>query len=186
MENLFNEIVKSDGIYFRGVSLGDSLSKVKEIEGTEFEENNNYNPHYKYYFEIGEMEEITIYYGFNNNEDIVNEIELLFISYPNFYWKKEGNNNVIDFFNLLQNNQLQPYSTIFLKTQNQLINHFTTVFKKEPIVEKKDTVFNQSYQNFSVCSWDIENEIRLSIMSYIDDSIDNNVKNFMKIWLRKY
>jgi hypothetical protein len=186
METLFNDIIKNDSIYFRGIHLGDPISKVIDVEGESFEANVYSNPYYKYFFEVGEMEEITIYYKFNAQEKCVEDIELIFIQYPDYYWKKEGHTNETDFFNLLQNNQLQAYSALFLNTRHQLINHFTAIFKKEPSVVKKDVVFDQAYQNFTVCSWEIENELRFSIMCYIDDRIENNVKNFMKIWLRDY
>jgi hypothetical protein len=182
MENtsLINDIIKTNAIYFRNIKIGDSMALVEQIEGTPTEIKEYDNPFYSYYFEIGEMEEITIYYSYNMQQKVVDELNLHFIHYPEYYWKKEGNSDPIEFWNLLNNNQLQPYSTVFTNTVNDIIAFFTNILHHEPTISSEiNGVFDLQHHNYKLYTWTVSEQCYLSIQTYIDDSIDNNIKNTM-------
>ncbi|MFD1604389.1 hypothetical protein ACFSJW_13350 [Flavobacterium artemisiae] len=181
---LFNEIIKTNDIFFRGIKIGDTINDVRQKEGTPTEENLYNNPFLSYFYEVGEMEEITVYYNFIESTSKVTQISLYFISYPDFYWKKEGSENYQEFSDMLVNNKIQKYSKVFLHTLDKIVAHFTALFNEAPSLEKNSDPFNQPYQNYKSYSWTYKNEYRLSVISYIDDSIDMNVKNTLIIYLK--
>ncbi len=184
--SLINDIIKEPGINFRGIALGDPISKVETKEGPYAEKKLYSNPFLRYDAEIGEMEEIRLYYNFEEADELVKEITLHFIHYPDFYWTKEGNTDINAFWMLFEKNEIQSYSQLFTNTVSDVVRHFTDAFNKEPIVVKDDSVFNQDYHNYICYIWDIENELRLSVMTYADDSDTQSIKNTMKIWLRRF
>lgn len=180
MENtsLIQELIKTNTVYFRDIQIGDSMEHVEQIEGTPSDINEYTNPFYRYFFEIGEMEEMTLYYNYTKEEKLVKEIKLFFIHYPDHYWKKAGHDDPIEFWNLLNNNQLQPYSTVFTNTVNDVVAFFTNTLNQEPIISSETNgVFDAPHQNYKVLRWTIDEQYYLSIQTYVDDSIDNNVKN---------
>lgn len=188
MENtsLLKEIIKTDSIHFRNVKIGDTMELVEQIEGPPTEIKEYSNPFYRYFFEIGEMEEINLYYNYNMVEKLVDEINLYFIHYPDHYWKKEGNTDPIEFWSLLNNNQLQPYSTVFTNTVKNIVALFTNTLNQEPTISSETNgVFDLPHQNYKVYKWIINEQYYLSIQTYIDDSIDNNVKNTMILRMRE-
>jgi len=185
-ENLFDEIIKTNDIHFRGIKIGDDINDVITKEGTPTEEKRYSNPFLSYFYEVGETEEILVYYNFLEDTNKVTEIKLFFISYPDFYWKKDGGNNYVEFTNLLENNKIQKYSEIFLDTLHKIIDHFTTIFKSSPTIKIHDEVFNLPYQNFKAYAWEYEEIYRLSVITYIDDTVDENVKNTLIISLRNF
>ncbi|WP_374175091.1 hypothetical protein [Flavobacterium tructae] len=183
---IFNEIIKTNDIHFRGIKIGDDISEVLQKEGTPNEENTYTNPFLKYSSKLGETEEITIYYNFIEGIRKVTEIKLFLISYPDLYWKKEGGVDYMLFTNLLENNNIQKYSATFLDTLNKIVDHFTLVFGAPPTIKTKDSVFNLPYQNYKSYAWIYKELYRLSVITYIDDTIDLNVKNTLKISLRSF
>ena len=184
--NLFDEIIKTSDIHFRKIKIGDDISEVLKMEGTPTEEKRYNNPFLSYFYEIGEMEEILVYYNFLESSNKVTEIKLFFISYPDFYWKKQGGTDYIEFTSELENNKIQKYSEAFLQTLDKIIDHFTTIFDYSPSINTTDETFNLPYQNYKSYAWTFKELYRLSVVTYIDDTIDLNVKNTMIIYLRSY
>ncbi len=184
--SLINDIIKEPGINFRGIALGAPISTVETKEGPYAEKKLYSNPFLKYDAEIGEMEEIRLYYNFEEADELVKEIILHFIHYPDFYWTKEGHQDINAFWMLFEKNEIQVYSQVFTNTVSDVVKHFTDAFNKEPALVKDDSIFNQDYHNFRCYAWDIENELRLSVMTYADDSDTLSIKNTMKVWLRKF
>jgi len=183
--SLINEIIKEPGIYFRGIALGDLISKAEKKEGHYAEKKLYSNPFIRYDFEIGEMEEMFLYYNFLESDELVNEITLHFIHYPDYYWKKEGN-SMNDFHQLVFEKHQIPSSQVFEDTLKDVIIHFTEAFKKEPSIITTDSVFKEAYHNYRCYRWEIENDVRLSVMTYCDDSDTSTMKNTMKISLRRF
>lgn len=186
MENtsLINDIITANSIHFRNIKIGDTIELVEQIEGAPTEIKEYSNPFYRYYFEIGEMEEITLYY--NIKEKLVDEISLHFIHYPDHYWKKEGNSDPAEFWNLLNNNQLKPYSTVFTNTVENILDFFTNTLHQKPTLSSElSGAFDLPHQNYKLYKWTIDELYYLSIQTYIDDSIDNNVKNTMILRMKK-
>jgi hypothetical protein len=176
--SLFSELIKTDNIHFRNVKIGDPIELIEQIEGIPTEIKEYSNPFYRYSFEIGEMEEISLYYNYDKEERLVNQITLHFIHYPDHYWKKAGHNDPMEFWNLLNNSQLQPYSTIFTNTVNDLVAFFTRTLNQEPVISSKiDGAFDSPHQNYKALYWNVQEQYILSIQTYVDDSIDDNVKN---------
>lgn len=183
---LFNEIIKTNDIHFRGIKVGDDINDVIKKEGTPTQEKRYSTPFLSYFYEIGEMEEILLYYNFIEDTNKITEIKLFFFSYPDFYWKKEGGVDYQEFTNLLENNKIQKYSEVFIDTLNEIINHFTVLFDAPPTLTTSDFVFNLPYQNYRCYDWIYKELYRLSVISYIDDTIDLNVKNTLVISLRSF
>lgn len=184
--SLINDIIKETGIHFRGIALGAPLSEVEEKEGPYAEKKLYSNPFIRYFIEIGEMEELTIYYDFLEADELVKEMTVFLIHYPDHYWTKEGHSNMSDFWIRFDKNELQAYSTLFHDTVNDLVKHFTDVFQKEPAIDTKDSFFKEPYNNFKCYTWAIEHEHRLTILVYADDSDGRTVKNTMKMSLRRF
>jgi len=171
INEFFNDIIKEKSISFRGVTIGDDLKIVENKEGSNFKKKIGSLSHYKYFFEVGEMEEIILYYGFDKSDEKVDRIKLLFKMYPEYYWRKNDGKDLIDFFTLLENNCLQKYLKPINGVYDEVIKHFTNLLG-EPIEEMSDSVYNKSYQNFKRSFW-VENNLRLTITSYLDDSNDS-------------
>lgn len=185
-KELFNEVIKTNDIHFRGIQIGENIENVINIEGTPTEEKRYSNPFLSYFYEVGEMEEIKVYYNFLEDSNEVIEIKLFFISYPDYYWKNEGGEDYTEFTNLLVNNAIQKYSEAFQSTVNEIINHFKVLFNEEPTISTTDQVYNLPYQNYKSNAWVFKDKYRLSVTTYIDDLIDTNVKNTMIVWLRSF
>ncbi|MCF6350619.1 MAG: hypothetical protein L3J23_06250 [Flavobacteriaceae bacterium] len=168
INEIFNDIIKEESILFRGVNIGDNLKTVEHKEGNNFKKKIGSLSHYKYYFEVGETEDLILYYGFNKEVKKVDRIKLLFKAYPKYYWKKDGGKELFDFFGLIENNNLKKYLKTFNLVYNEVIKHFTDLLGK-PKVETSDSVFNKPYQNFSKSFW-VKNKLRLTITSYLDDN----------------
>lgn len=184
--SLINDIIKAPGINFRGIALGEPISEVEKKEGPYTEKKLYSNPFLKYFFEIGEMEEISIYYNFEEKDEQVKWITLHFIHYPDHYWTKEGNTDITDFWMLFEKNEIQAYSHVFTDTVSDVVKHFTDVFKKEPVIDKKDPIFKEACHNYNSYNWEVENDLRLSVTTYADDSDGRAVKNTMQISLRRF
>lgn len=182
--HIYNDIIKEKGVAFRGISLGDDMEEVVKIEGDDYDEVHGSLPHYEYFFETGEWEEVTIYYGFKEKENTVNSITLYLYGYPKIYWKDSEGTNEVDFFNRTQQGNLDEYSKHFNGAKNKIIESFEKQFG-EPILLETDEVFNQPYHKFKKRIWKVENGISLSTTEYIDDFHDNSTKNHLCICLEK-
>ena len=64
--------------------------------------------------------------------------------------------------------RLQKYLKPINGVYDDVIKHFTNLLG-EPVAEMSDSVYNKSYQNFKRYFW-VENNLRLTITSYLDDS----------------
>lgn len=154
---LIKDIIKANTIYFRDIKIGSLMELVLEKEGTPTEIKEYSNPFYHYFFEIGEMEELNIYYNYEKSKKSVNEIRLHFIHYPEYYWKKEGNTDPIEFWNLLNKNQLQPFSKVFLNTVQDVLSFFSTLLNKEPtLLTKPNAPFDAPHNDYKVYKWTVD------------------------------
>lgn len=182
--SLIQDIVKTNTIDFRGVPIGSPMDLVLEKEGTPAEINEYANPFYRYFLEIGEMEELTVYYNYELEKKQVKHIALHLIHYPDHYWKEAGNSDPSEFWDLLNKNQLQPFSEVFYETVQDLISFFTTLFNQEPVFSTKDAVpFDEPHNAFKSYTW-TDDTHHLNLRTYVDDKIDNNVKNTMILDLK--
>ncbi|MBQ4818572.1 hypothetical protein [Aquimarina sp. MMG016] len=181
---IYNDIIKEEGFFFRGVPLGASLDEVKELEGFDYEEVLGSLPHYEYFIETGEMEEIIIYYGFKEGEDTINSIDLFLYAYPKIYWEDSGGEIITDFFKLTQQGKLEEYSKHFDGAKNKIIQRLEDQLGKPEIVET-DNVFNQPYHKFKKYMWRGDNKVFLSATEYIDDSKGDSVRNVLRLFLTK-
>ena len=100
--SLFQEIIKTDTLFFRSIKIGDSIDLVEEIEGPPNEIKEYSNPFYRYFFEIGEMEELLVYYGYRLEEKKVEEVSVYLTHYPDYYWKKAGGIDEIEFLGFFE------------------------------------------------------------------------------------
>ncbi|MGL5888955.1 MAG: hypothetical protein ACRC3B_03680 [Bacteroidia bacterium] len=183
--NLIAEIIKSTNINFRNTQLGDTPQRVKEIEGNECEENAYSNPFYRYLFEVGEMEEVIVYYNFDADITAVKEITVYFIHYPDHYWKKAGNTDLNEFYDGINNKSLPDYcNEIFEQTMKEVLTFFQELIPNAPVVSLSDAAFNEPYHNFSSYQWKLDNDHWLSVARYVDDADERNIKNTMKIHYR--
>lgn len=117
---------------------------------------------------------------------MVDEITLYFTRYPDYYWKKVHGEPGVEFDQRLQADELQDYSRAYLATLDDVVKHFTRVFGREPGIQRRDGVFSAPHPSFAVqaCVHE-EKQVRLSVMTCVDDTIWNDVKNTMKIDLRR-
>jgi|GEM_PF-6399687 len=177
--SLLQNILQTNTIHFRDIPLGSPLELVLEKEGTPTEIKEYSNPFYHYFIEIGEMEELNIYYNYETTGRLVKEISLYFIHYPDHYWKQAGNSDPVAFWDLLQTNQLQPFSEVFYNTVHDVLAAFTTLFKQEPEVSAKPAVpFDALHHAYKSYTW-TDDVHYLNMQTYVDDSIDDNVRNTM-------
>lgn len=184
--SLFQDIIKTDTLFFRSIKIGDSIDLVNEIEGPPNEIKEYSNPFCKYFFEIGEMEELVVYYGYRLEERKVEEITVHLTHYPDYYWKNAGGIDEIEFWNFLINNQLQPFSEIFTNTVNQIITHFERILNLAPTLSNENSgPFNQPQNEYKNYQWLVNGQYYFSVTTYIDDKDEKNVKNTMIIKLRK-
>jgi hypothetical protein len=183
--SLFSEIIKTRSIHFRNVQPGDTSARVKEVEGNECEEKLNSNPCYRYFFEVGEMEEVVVYYNFDTAVQFVTEITVFFIHYPDHYWRKAGNTDLGEFENAVNKGSLPGYcNEVFEQTYNEVMQFFRELISSAPSVSLKDGAFNKPHQQFNSNLWELENDRWLSVMRYVDDTDFQNVRNTMKIYFR--
>ena len=92
----------------------------------------------------------------------------------------------LNFWDFLNNNQLQPFSETFTNTVNQIISHFERILNLAPTVSSENSVpFNQPQNEFKKYQWLLDGQYYFSVTTYIDDKDDKNVKNTMIINLRK-
>lgn len=178
VEEISQAILKEKGFHFRGVALGDSLDKVEALEGLDYEEVTGSLPHYEYYEELGEAEEIQWYYNYDAATKKVVEIQLFFYSYPKIYW--EGKQEQ-DFWNLVQQGQLDNLSPIFLAIKKKVVQELTQQLGQAKI-STQDTVFNQAHHCFEKWMWHSQQE-NLVVTSYVDDSVSSSTKQVLSISL---
>ncbi|MNJ89103.1 hypothetical protein D3C87_66640 [compost metagenome] len=184
--SLIQDIIKSKTVDFRGVPIGSPMDLVLEKEGTPTQINEYSNPFYHYFLEIGEMEELNIYYNYELAEKRVKNVSLYFIHYPDHYWKQAGNSDPIEFWDLLNTNQLQSFSQVFYNTLRDIISFFTTLLNQEPVLSSEYAVpFDAPHNAYQTYKWTGDSHY-LTIQTYVDDSIDNNVRNTLILTLRNH
>lgn len=181
-DEIYSDIIKSESLFFRGVELGASLDQVEEKEGMDYDKVTGSLPHYEYYVETGEMEEIFMYYGFKTETQKVDYIRLFLYTYPKIYWENAGGNALSEFFDKVHNQQIAEYTTSFDHTMTKIINHFTSILGT-PKLEELDEVFSKPYHEFKKYSW-VKDAMMLSISSYIDDTKEGSVKKVLQLFLR--
>lgn len=167
---IYDDIIRQPGFFFRGVPLGASLLEVSFHEGEDYEAVEGSLSHYEYYFEVGDMEEVLLYYDYKKEEKIVTAIHLILKAYPKIYWKDEGGAKEQEFFQLVQEQQLAPYSTAFLTTKDQVINQLTNSLGT-PLITEKDSVYSQAHQQFQKYAWKGKDGLTLTVSSYLDDLV---------------
>ena len=178
---LFKEIITAEGISFRGVKIGDSLEAVKLQEGNSFEDRGGSLPNYKYFLEIGEMEELELVYCYDTTSKLVYNLELKLTTYPKYYWEQAGGKDEMDLLQEVRDNNLDQYIQHFLACKNRIIAHFEAQFGKAEI-DLKHKVFKHPHQNFIKHTWLAENQ-RLTLMSYLDDLDTYRRPLMMKLYM---
>ena len=116
------------------------------------------------------MEEYTIYYGLS--ESRVEEITLHFVSFPAHYWKQKHGELGADYDAAVEAGALADSSQAFLATRDDVVRHFTKVFGRDPVLERKSPgVFGKKHHQFINHVWADESmNVRLYVMSYVDDA----------------
>lgn len=170
------DIVKGEHIEFRGIPLGASLEEVqgKEQDFDDFyQKNSGHMSHLEYLFEVGDAEEITLYYGFDEEKIAagIDRIDLYLKAYPKVSWKKEKGAVGTAFYQSVEQNKIGAYARPFLETQQALI-HFYNDLLGSPRINNKEALFPKDYQNFMRYTWD-KGTLGLSLTSYLDD-LDNS------------
>ncbi len=178
---LFAAIIKSEGINFRGVSVGDSLETVVEKEGTTFTDRGGSLPNYKYFFEIGEMEELILVYAYRAETKTIYNLELTLKTYPKHYWREAGGTDLQDFYQQTIDNKLGDYIEHFTKCKELIIAHFENQIGA-PEVSFKHNVFKHAHQNFSKHTW-ISGDSRLVLLSHLDDTKEPEGATTMELTL---
>lgn len=166
-KELYDALIKIDGIDFRGVSIGDFIKSVIEKEGKTFEDRKGSLPNYKYFFELGEMEELIIVYSYSKDSKKIYNIELTLKTYPKYYWKKNGGTDEVDFYQQTIKNTLKNYVNHFTACKDKVLKHFEDQLGIAEI-DNKHYIYNKPHQNFSKHTWVTEYS-RLVLMSYLDD-----------------
>jgi len=188
IRQIVDTIIKTDNIFFRGLTFEASKKSIESKEGANFKNKSGGSlPHYEYFFEVGEVEEIVLYYGFDANNSKLNRINLLFYSFPDYYWRKKGGNNLSEFNKLIYNEKIQEFSLIYNKVTLSILEIFTKSLG-QPEIEKGNNVFNKRYQNYTTYIWEKHNPIndkltRLTITKYLDDTVFDDVKLILNILL---
>jgi hypothetical protein len=166
-DELFKAIIKKDGINFRGVSINDLIDTVIAKEGNNFENRNGTLPNYKYFVELGEMEELILVYTYNEEDKSIYNLEVRLKTYPKYYWKEAGNTDIRDFYEKTKTNSLGQYLEHFVSCKNKIIKHFEEQLGP-PEIEFKDYVYKLPHQNYSKHTW-ISNGFRLVLINYLND-----------------
>jgi len=174
-KEILNDIIQEGGIFFRGIELGSPIDALDEIEGDDFDETSGSLSYREYYFETGEMEEVFVYYGFDEADRKVNYIKLFLYAYPKIYWKDDGGENEQDFVQLFHDQNLGKYSKHFDRAKKMLVSHFTDLFGL-PETVMKNKQFNQPCHEFIKHIWKVKNQFELSLTAYNDDSSDGSLK----------
>ncbi|GHC57843.1 hypothetical protein [Ulvibacter litoralis] len=164
---LYQAIIKTDGINFRGVSIGDSLETVIEKEGNDFDNRGGTLPNYKYFFELGEMEELILVYAYYEETKAIYNLETTLKTYPKYYWEEAGGTDETEFYEKTKNNTLLQYVSHFTACKEKIIAHFEKELGAAEI-DFKHVVYNKPYHNFSKHTW-ISGRFRLVLMSYLND-----------------
>lgn len=166
----FKDIVKNNSINFRGAAIGDTLDIVENAEGVDFKDTKGSLPNYKYFLEIGEMEELSIVYSYKEESKVVWNMQVRFSFYPKYYWEQAGGTNEMEFYELLKNRQLSTCIPDYTGLKEKLSNHFNTVLGKSER-DNKDFVFKKPQHCFEREVW-TKDEMILTMKSYIDDTKD--------------
>lgn len=166
-KELYDAVIKIEGINFRGISIGDYIKSVIEKEGSTFDDRKGSLPNYKYFFELGETEELIIVYTYSKDSNKIYNIELTLKTYPKYYWKQNGGTDELDFYQQTINNTLKNYVNHFTACKENIIKHFEDQLGN-PKIDSKHYVYNKPHQNFSKLTWVSEGS-RLTLMSYLDD-----------------
>ena len=188
IEEIFNTIIRSNNIFYRGLNLGATKKEIEAKEGFNYINKSGVSkPHYKYFYEVGEVEEINIYYGFSPKNEKLSNITLYFFSFPDYYWRKKGGKNIAHFNKLMYDEQISEFSAIFDEVTKMVLDIFVSELGA-PKIHREHNVFNKGYQHYIAYSWNIENETsnkrtNLLLIKYLDDSIFDDVKLIMKLLL---
>nr|WP_299201047.1 hypothetical protein [uncultured Brumimicrobium sp.] len=169
LENeLFTSIICSDGIDFRGIKIGDSIDVLPTIEGLDFENRGGALPNYKYFIELGAIEELTLVYLYDAETKLIQQLELTLKTYPKFYWEEAGGTDEMEFFTKIKSNAIDTYLSEFTHCENLVIAHFENQLGN-PESTSNHVVFKHNHQAFKSFNWMVEGK-RLTLMSYLDDT----------------
>src|SRR5690554_2635031 len=121
---LFNAVIKSTGINFRGIKIGDNLEVLILKEGKEFQDRGGTFPNFKYFIELGEMEELMLVYQYHETTKAIQNLEVTLKTYPKYYWEKAGGTDDVEFETQIIYNSIADYIPHFLACKNLIIAHF--------------------------------------------------------------
>jgi hypothetical protein len=191
IDELYKEIILDESLFFRGIPLGSMISSVEKIEGTNFFKRTGNNPSYEYLKDIGEVERLELYYIFNLDTEKIYKVNLTFDTYPDFYFQEETGKGLSDFVQLMEQCNIEEYSTIHNTLFDKIFQLFTKLLSDHDEEESIDEIFNKKHNSFKRFIWHINNEklhdkpLRLALTSYLDDKDLQNIKQKINIQLEE-
>ena len=187
MNSFFSDIVRQQGLLFRGPGPGASLDEVVAIEG---EPSNVKEPHpsgslgdLTYNFELGEVEELKITYSYGP-ERLVQTIEVYLRSFPFFYWQRTGQKYPDDWIDAMNAAALAPLTPQWAATREELIAHFTAAAGSPPKIGKPQGGFRKKEHDGRTWTWTTPT-LNVWMLSHVDDTGQREIdfSNTLKISL---
>ncbi|MFK7796703.1 MAG: hypothetical protein AB8E82_04560 [Aureispira sp.] len=178
IEEIYQFILK---VFFTVPALGDSTDLLEQ--DSNFSKKEGHNPHYRYSQELGEAEDIMLYYGYDANSQQINRITLIFESILNIYSDAlHGNDGLLD--QALQQNNTQLYTIIPHQVCMQFIDYCNSKLLAAPVqYSNGDGLFDQAHHQFRCYTWQAPSGATLRLMQYIDDRVWNRINAFVKVEL---
>lgn len=191
IDELYNEIILDESLFFRGIPLGELISSAEKMEGTSFFKRGGNNPSYEYLKDIGEVERLELYYNFSLESEKIYKVNLTFETYPDFYFQEETGKGLLDFVELMKQCNIEEYSTIHNTLFDKIFQLFTKLLNNHQEEENTDEIFNKKYNSFKRFIWHINNEklynksLRLALTGYLDDKDLQVIKQKINIQLEQ-
>jgi hypothetical protein len=176
--------------FFEGAELGSSTKEITSDTNYKYTQKDGDLPYYKLTEEFGEAEDITLYYSYKANTNIIDRITLIFESFFDYYYKSiHGPNAFLE--QAIQDNNIDLYTIIYNQVCSKIIAYLTSQFGTPSIEKKSDHgIFNQPYHQYYLYKWKVKNTEKeststLYLMKYIDDSTWHQIFYFMKMnWIQ--
>jgi len=182
VEDIFKDLVRGSGIFFRGVPLGASRKDIQAVEGNDFDEVGGSLPHLEYFIETGDYEEIFLYYGFPPGRDQVTEQRCFLYGYPKLYWEDAGGSSPQELFQDLHAGTLDRHIPHLTALRERLVAHFTAQLGA-PATDHEEAVFNQPHHQFQRYRWQGRDGQNLYLQSYWDDQREHSIRWVLSLLL---
>lgn len=176
-------------VFFHKPLLQASIEVLDNQTATTYFKKGGDRPHYELNKELGEAEEITVYYGYPKGGSTINNITLIFQSLLDIYYENlQGKDGLLE--QALRTDQAQQYTLVADQVFSNVLDWFKLQLG-EPIVDEKNEhgLFEEPHHQYQLYKWELEGNSGqkpsiLFLMKYIDDRIWNQINYFMKInWL---